>query len=736
MAGLMPENLRPGSKTARAEGTVSLLSTSVRLEFDVVSARQRVRQIAALLGFDVQHQTRLATAVSEIARNAFTYAGGGRIDFYIEGRTSPQLLVARVVDSGPGIAALDAILEGRYRSSTGMGVGIIGARRLMDHFHIESQPGRGTTVTMKKFLPRKAPVVTTQSVGALMEELGRQKPETALDELERQNRELIATLEELGARQEELVRVNRELEDTNRGVVALIAELDEKADHLRRADETKSRFLSNMSHEFRTPLNSILALSRLLLDRSDGELTPEQERQVFFVRRSAENLFELVNDLLDLAKVEAGKITVHATEFDVRNLFGALRGMLRPLLLNTSVNLVFEEPKEFPQLFTDEGKVSQILRNFISNALKFTERGEVRVSVAQDGERCIFSVADTGIGIAEADLEAIFQEFTQIENPIQRKVRGTGLGLPLSRKFAELLGGSVTVRSQPGQGSVFSAAIPIFYAPAIAAMAVDSPDIDASRVPILILENNFETRHVYERYLKGADYQVFFARTITEARNVIDNVPLRAIVLDVLLDGEDAWGLLAELKSAQTTKQIPVLVVTTVEDPHKGYGLGADEYAEKPIAREWLLETLERLTQRDQGKRILVIDDDETSRYLVRQLFAGSPHHFYETGNSADALAQARERLPDVIFLDLMMPGYNGFEVLDMLRADPEVAGTPVIVITSKRLTTGEHDQLSAAGAGILSKEAFSSGEIQGALRAILERMRLGDLLARTEVTL
>ena len=190
------------------------------------------------------------------------------------------------------------------------------------------------------------------------------------------------TLDELRQRQEELARLNRELEDTNRGVVALYAELDERADHLRRADEVKTRFLSNMTHEFRTPLNSILALTRLLLDRVDGELTPEQERQVYFIRKSAENLSELVNDLLDLAKVEAGKIVVRPAEFEVRNLFGALRGMLRPLLLNTSVNLVFEEPDGIPPLHTDEGKVSQILRNFISNALKFTEQGEVRVSGA------------------------------------------------------------------------------------------------------------------------------------------------------------------------------------------------------------------------------------------------------------------------------------------------------------------------------------------------------------------
>ncbi len=239
-----------------------------------------------------------------------------------------------------------------------------------------------------------------------------------------------------------MTRLNRELEDTNRGVVALYAELDERADHLRRADEVKTRFLSNMTHEFRTPLNSIQALTRLLLDRVDGELTTEQERQVHFIRKAAESLSELVNDLLDLAKVAAGKVVVRPAEFEVSDLFGALRGMLRPLLLGASVNLVFEEPETLPPLRTDEAKVSQILRNFISNAPKFTERGEVRVSARLEpgGASVLFSVADTGIGIAPEDQATLFQEFAQIENPLQRKVKGTGLGLPLSKKLAELLG--------------------------------------------------------------------------------------------------------------------------------------------------------------------------------------------------------------------------------------------------------------------------------------------------------
>src|SRR5262245_22124483 len=381
------------------------MTVALQREPDVVVARQRARRIAELLGFDRQDQTRLATAVSEIARNAFRYARGGRVEFSVEGQTAPQILLVRVSDEGPGIADLSTVLSGRYRSTTGMGIGIMGTRRLMDAFDIESAADRGTTVSLRKLLPRSSSLVTPASVATLVAALARERADDPVAEMVQQNQELLHALDELQRRQQELVELNSELEDTNRGVVALYAELDEKADHLRRADELKSRFLSNMSHEFRTPLNSILALSRLLLDRIDGELTPEQERQIGYIRRSAESLLDLVNDLLDLSKVEAGKVEVKSSRFAVRALFGALRGALKPLLTSPSVELIFDAADDMPELVTDEAKVAQILRNLISNALKFTESGEVRVTAryqAEDGV-AVFAVRDTGIGIPPQD---------------------------------------------------------------------------------------------------------------------------------------------------------------------------------------------------------------------------------------------------------------------------------------------------------------------------------------------
>lgn len=255
--------------------------------------------------------------------------------------------------------------------------------------------------------------------------------------------------------------LREELEETNRGVVALYAELEAQADQLRQATELKSRFLAYMSHEFRTPIASFQSLTRLLLERTDGPLTAEQEKQVRFISDTAAEFSDMVNDLLDLAKVEAGRVEINPAWFEMVDLFAALRGMFRPVLVNPEVNLVFEEPKGVLRLFTDDRKLSQILRNFISNALKFTVQGDVRVSAVLNSDATVtFAVADTGIGIATEAHASIFQDFVQVDSPLQKRLRGTGLGLSLSKRLAELLGGSVGFSSELGKGSIFRVTLP------------------------------------------------------------------------------------------------------------------------------------------------------------------------------------------------------------------------------------------------------------------------------------
>jgi len=460
--------------------TTTLLTVDLARERDVVLARQRARQLATEFKLDAQDQTRFATAVSEIARNAHQYARGGRVDFSID-HGPPAMLVARVADRGPGIARLSDVLDGRYVSSTGLGIGITGARRLSDTFSVTSSPNEGTAVVIGKRLPT-ALRATAGTIGAA---IGAVVAATSLDpllEMQAQSQELARALTHLREKQTETDRLAQELSETNRGVLALYAELDERAVYLERVNELKTRFLSDLNHEIRTPLNAVRNVARLLLDGYEGPLTDRHRRAIEMMRNSTDSLSDLVNDWLDLAKIEAGRTEVRVDAFKVEDVWGALRGVFRPIETDEAVSLVFEPVPPLPVLQTDESKVAQILRNFISNALKFTERGEVRVSARQGGPDTIhFAVADSGIGIADVHLDRIFEEFAQVESPMQRRVKGTGLGLPLSRRLARLLGGDVTVQSEVGRGSVFTLVLPILYEESRATASGPNDDRDRPR---------------------------------------------------------------------------------------------------------------------------------------------------------------------------------------------------------------------------------------------------------------
>lgn len=587
-------------------GQTPVVTVLVREELDVVIARQRARQLAATIGFGNQDQVRIATAVSEIARNAFHHGGGGKVEFGLALHSRPQALWITVTDNGPGIANLDSVLSGRHRSAAGMGVGLIGSRRLMDSFEVDSAPGKGTRVHFSKTLPMDAPRLEPSSVSSLAARLTQERL-SPVEETQLQNLELLETLEslrlrdlELEKRHAEMRRINAELEETNRGVVALYAELDEKAAALRQADELKGLFLRHVSHEFRTPLNSILALTQLLLRRSDGDLTSEQDRQVGYIRKAAQDLTDIVNDLLDLAKVESGKTEVHNSRIHLAQFFGALRGIMRPLVVSDTVALVFEDPPEDLFFQSDESKIAQILRNLISNALKFTERGEVRVSHEVSQGWLKLSVADTGIGIAPEDQERIFQEFAQVNNAIQGRVKGTGLGLPLSRKLATLLGGELTLTSQPGQGSTFVLRIPI---------------------------------------------------------------------------------------------------ETPAERPASSAGM-------EPAS-------------------VLVIDDEETARYLARQHFRGSRCRILEAHSGVEGAERARFEHPALILLDLGLPDRSGLDVLDDLKNDPATSSIPVIVHTSRTLSPSDFQRLANRHVGLIPKGESWPPETLEYIRKLLDEPNL-----------
>jgi signal transduction histidine kinase/DNA-binding response OmpR family regulator len=699
-----------------------ILLVALEREPDIVLVRKRTRRVAELLGFDRQDQTRITTAVSELARNAFEYAGGGRAEFRVRDDASSRAFEIIISDKGPGIADLDAVLSGSQASEKGMGIGLRGARRLMDAFHIEAELGLGTTVRVAKLLPSRTPALNRGLLARIGQALATDEPVDPVDEIRRQNQDMLAQLQELQDRQEALTQLNQELQDTNRGVVALYAELDERADHLRRADELKSKFLSNMSHEFRTPLNSVLALSRLLLARTDGDLTPEQEKQVQFIRKSAESLTELVNDLLDLAKVEAGKTVVTPVEFKVEALFGALRGMLRPLLVGDAVALIFEDSEDVPALYTDEGKISQILRNFLSNAIKFTEKGEVRVwATAESGaETVTFHVGDTGIGIAEEHLGVIFEEFGQVTHPMQSRVKGTGLGLPLSKRLAELLGGSIAVQSAPGQGSVFSVTVPRVYRAAEAVEAAEEEwAVDPNHMPVLVVDDDLADSFAMQRLLSGTSYQPIVARTVAAAKRAIERTQPAAVLLDVVLAGDESWRLILGLRQGEATGNIPIVVISSTGEERKALNLGADAYLRKPIDRERVLNTLDRLTGNRSTTRVLLVDDEEVTRYLVRQLLPRGIYDVREAESGTEGLAQLLNEPPDVVLLDLKMPEMTGFELLDRISNETSLDRVPAIVLTSAILTLDERQRLRRA-ARVMSKSDLSGSALTGAITEIL----------------
>jgi signal transduction histidine kinase len=565
----------------------SLAKIRLDTEKHIEIAWRSARDISSSLGLDEFAQTRIATAVSSVARESFRSAAGAMVEFAIE-RSSVSALV---------------VLIDPYRGDVDTQEGC----RLMDRCKIED--GATAILRMEKWLPADFSA-GDRIVERVASALKGEQSENPLDQTASRDQDSLRLLKQLDQAREEIAQLNQELEDTNRGVTALYTELDERTQQLRRASELKSRFLSHLSHEVRTPVNSILALCGILLRRLDGELTPEQDKQVTYIRESADQLSRLVADELDLAKVEAGKISLHVSTFRIEEVFGALRGMFKPLSLNPAVNMIFEEPSGVPELHTDDGKVAQILRNLISNALKFTPAGEIRIRAIFDSvaNAVEFTVADTGLGIAPIDQERIFQEFYQAPSEARARGEGAGIGLHLSRQLASLLGGSLTVESQLHIGTVFTATIPVVCP--LSEMAAGHADLAA---------------------------------------------------------------------------------------PHT-----------KPP--------------------ILVIDDDRLSRYLVKQNIGDMDWPIVEAESGAEGLSLARKEIPGLIFLDLVMPEINGFDVLRELRAEARTREIPIVILTSKSLSDGEKLQLKTQVMAIVDK-ADVSREL---LRGMVDTMKLETATGRT----
>ncbi|MCY1069779.1 response regulator [Nannocystis sp. RBIL2] len=507
----------------------------------------------------------------------------------------------------------------------------------------------------------------------------------------------------------QLARQKTRLEESNKAIRALHDELEQHADRLRTAAEIKSRLVAGVSHEFRTPLHSILGLSRLLLSGSDGPLNDEQQTQVAFIRDSAEELSRMINDMLDLSRLDAGNVPIRAARFALRDFWGALRGTMRPLVREDhSVELVFEPAPEV-ELETDQGKLGQILRNLIANALKFTERGVVRVSAVIIDDELRVVVEDTGIGIAPEDQARVFEEFVQIDGALQRAANGTGLGLPLAKKLTEALGGRIELESTPGTGSCFTVTVPLEHAEIDAYRQLEqaAKKPDPTRAPVLVVEDDRSAVFVYERYLAMAGFQVLPARTTEDARKILKQVRPSAILLDVMLEREDTWNFLADVKRDPQTNDIPVLVCTVMNRESRARALGADEFWLKPVDEDKLIRKLQALAS-GRGAKVLVVDDEPAARYLIKKFLESTPYQLLEAADGDNGVRLARSERPDVILLDFLLENMTAFDVIDQLKADPRTRPIPVIIVTSHALPMEERQRLAASTEAILSKEHLS----------------------------
>ena len=428
----------------------------VRREADIVKVRERVRRLAREMGFDPTTQIKITTAVSELTRNIYEYARAGAITLSVaqRGPVSTGLqITAR--DDGPGIdeARLRSIVRGTYRSASGLGVGLIGTRRLMDEFDIQSRSGEGTRVTVIKWLaPEEAEVARAR--GDLRDFVNADEDDSALEELARQNRDLVQVLSELEEKREQLEKLNSRLEESNR-------EINEANAKLRELSAMKEEFLALTTHDLRSPLTVISGVINFFTSGRLGDITPEQKNMVQMMERNTHNLIELVNDLLDASKLESGTLRLETASINLRGLVAELREQMHPLAKDKEIALEETIPDDLPPLLADRAKLRRILVNLLSNALKFTPKGgRVELSAERAGSAVRVSVTDTGVGMSPDDVKNIFDKYAQARSRATSSEKGTGLGLYITRQLVELHGGKISVESEIGRGSTFSFTIP------------------------------------------------------------------------------------------------------------------------------------------------------------------------------------------------------------------------------------------------------------------------------------
>jgi signal transduction histidine kinase/CheY-like chemotaxis protein len=482
------------------------------------------------------------------------------------------------------------------------------------------------------------------------------------------------------------------------------------------SNRSKSAFLANMSHELRTPLNAVIGYSELIQEELEDSGTTEFVPDLQKIQAAAKHLLVLINDILDLSKIEAGKMDVFIEVIEVQKMIGEIETTVLPLVTKNENTLKVSCPPDVGMMRADLTKVRQILFNLLSNASKFTKTGQIRLDARRetigDVEWMVFSVIDSGIGMTNDQINRLFKDFSQADSSTTRKYGGTGLGLSISRRFAQMMGGDIEVESKVGEGSTFTVRLPVAVPKpdAVAASGKAAPDA-AGRNTILVIDDDPQARELMTRFLLKEGYYVETAATGKDGLKRAEELRPDVITLDVMMPGMDGWAVLSSLKANPALASIPVVMLSMVTDKNMGFALGAAEYMTKPIQRERLLEILARYHCEKPVCTALIIEDDDSTREMMRRVLEREGIGVLEAENGMMGLAQVAKHDPQLILLDLMMPQMNGFEFIETLGKDAAHNNTPVIVVTAMELSTEERARLSGHVESILQKGGTQQGD-------------------------
>ncbi len=486
------------------------------------------------------------------------------------------------------------------------------------------------------------------------------------------------------------------------------------------ANQAKSSFLANMSHELRTPLNAIIGYSEMLQeeleDLGQDDLIPDLGK----IHSAGRHLLSLINDVLDISKIEAGKMDLFVEAFDIAQMVSDVVSTIQPLVAKNANRLEVVCPTGIGAMDADLTKVRQTLFNLLSNASKFTHEGTITLSARRDGAWIEFAVSDTGIGMTPQELDRLFQAFQQADASTTRKFGGTGLGLAISRTFCRMMGGDITVTSEPGRGTAFTVRLPLVVAdpkavrPAAAEPAVQLP-------LVLVIDDDAVARDLLGRFLDENGFRARFASDGPLGLEMARMLKPAAITLDVMMPGMDGWSVLTALKTDPELAGIPVIMVSVVENQALGYALGAHHFMSKPIDRDQLAAVLSRFKDRGPIERILVVEDDHTNREMLRRMLVKEGWSVVEAANGRIALDRVTESPPDLILLDLMMPEMDGFEFVAELQRHPEWHAIPIVVLTAKDINQEDRDRLAGCVQKVLQKGAADKDTLLAELRRLIE---------------